>query len=138
MSLDFLFYLCSVLIVVFSDEMLLSVSGNIQGACKVVLLKSAVGLMVVQGLIEEILFSVGMLNSLNTNSNFTAQENASRGYCEDNFLLFMSPIYHADLFDMWYCVVLSSGVLLLIEFGVFSLILLYAFSLTMKTKIRHL
>jgi len=61
-------------------EVLMSESTNLLGTCKIILLKISVGLIVIQGLIEEFLFAFGVIK-IGNNSSFTGEERAQRFYC---------------------------------------------------------
>jgi hypothetical protein len=55
-------------------------SENIFGVFKILLLKFSVGLIVVQGLIEEFLFSTGVI-VLSASAHYSSQDRAQRWYC---------------------------------------------------------
>ena len=55
-------------------------SENIFGVFKILLLKFSVGLIVVQGLIEEFLFSTGVI-ALSSSAHYSSQDRAQRWYC---------------------------------------------------------
>jgi hypothetical protein len=61
-------------------RLLIDESANLLGACKIVLLKISVGLIVVQGLIEEFLFAFGVI-SVGSSEGFSGEERAQRFYC---------------------------------------------------------
>ena len=61
-------------------RLLIDESANLLGACKIILLKISVGLIVVQGLIEEFLFAFGVI-SVESSSGFSGEERAQRFYC---------------------------------------------------------
>jgi hypothetical protein len=61
-------------------EVLMSESTNLLGTCKIILLKISVGLIVIQGLIEEFLFAFGVIK-IGNSSSFTGEERAQRFYC---------------------------------------------------------
>ena len=53
--------------------------GNLAGALKIVLLKSSIGIIVIQGIIVQILFAVGYFG-LESDDNTSAQEKTIRAY----------------------------------------------------------
>ena len=61
-------------------ECLYEKSSNVNGTYKILLLKFSVGLIVIQGLIEEFLFATGYVKLSNSKS-FTSAERAQRFYC---------------------------------------------------------
>lgn len=64
-------------LLVFSDENVMRVNENINGTCKILLIKVSVGAIVVQGLVEEILFAAGVLD-IKDNDRYSAEERAQR------------------------------------------------------------
>lgn len=54
---------------------------NLYGVLKLVLLKATVGLIVVQGLIESILYSSGSV-SYEHDDTYTGEQKALRAYCK--------------------------------------------------------
>lgn len=61
-------------------ENLYNVSGNVNGTCKIILLKVSVGAMVAQGLIEELLYSSGTLD-IRATDEYSAEQRAQRALC---------------------------------------------------------
>ena len=61
-------------------EMLYYPSANVSGTFKILLLKFSVGLIVIQGLIEEFLFATGYI-TIGDSDSYSAEERAQRGYC---------------------------------------------------------
>ena len=57
-----------------------SQSENLRATCKIILMKSSVGLIVIQGLIEEFLFAANLLNGIQFNSSYPPSENGYRAY----------------------------------------------------------
>ena len=61
-------------------EMLYTASSNLSGTFKILLLKFSVGLIVVQGLVEEFLFASGYI-TVGDSDTYTAEQRAQRYYC---------------------------------------------------------
>lgn len=61
-------------------EVIYEQSKNLNGTFKILLLKFSVGLIVVQGLIEEIVFGSGLIH-VEDSPSFTAEDRAQRLYC---------------------------------------------------------
>lgn len=61
-------------------EMVMAESTNLLATAKIVLLKISVGLIVIQGLIEEFLYAFGVI-SVQPSGNFSGQDRAQRFYC---------------------------------------------------------
>jgi hypothetical protein len=91
-------------------------STNVNGACKIMILKFSVGLIVVQNLIEEILYATGTLD-IHSNDQYSAEQRAERALCE--LLMTLPPSPHLSL---------SSGIAVLIEYSVFSLLVYWIFA----------
>lgn len=78
-------------------ENVMRVNENINGTCKILLIKVSVGAIVVQGLVEEFLFASGVLKIKDTD-RYSAEERAQRGlmmlllmeYCILSVLLFIN------------------------------------------------
>lgn len=78
-------------------ELLMKESTNLLGTYKIVLLKISVGLIVIQGLIEEFLFAFGVI-SIQPSSSFSGQERAQRFYCFIvlvEYALLSAAVYYA-------------------------------------------
>jgi membrane protease YdiL (CAAX protease family) len=58
-------------------ENVMRVNENINGTCKILLIKVSVGAIVVQGLVEEFLFAGGVLDVKDTD-RYSAEERAQR------------------------------------------------------------
>lgn len=63
------------------------ISTNVNGACKIVILKLSVGLIVVQNLIEEILYATGTLD-IKATDEYNSEQRAERALCKISFFLF--------------------------------------------------
>jgi hypothetical protein len=63
-----------------ADENLMHVSGNVNGACKILILKFSVGMIVVQNLIEQILYTTGTMD-IHSNDRYSAEQRAERALC---------------------------------------------------------
>lgn len=63
-----------------SDENLMHLSTNVNGACKILILKFSVGLIVIQNLIEEILYATGTLD-IQANDRYNSEQRAERALC---------------------------------------------------------
>jgi len=61
-------------------EVLYEQSKNLNGTFKILLLKFSVGLIVIQGLIEEIVFGLNLIH-VEDSASFTAEDRAQRFYC---------------------------------------------------------
>jgi len=61
-------------------QMIMEESSNLLGTSKIVLLKISVGLIVIQGLIEEFLYAFGVI-TVESSSTFSGKERAQRFYC---------------------------------------------------------
>ena len=61
-------------------EVVISESSNLLATGKIILLKISVGLIVIQGLIEEFLYAFGVI-SVQPSGNFSGQDRAQRFYC---------------------------------------------------------
>jgi hypothetical protein len=61
-------------------ELIYSYSQNLMGTWKILLLKFSVGLIVIQGLIEEFLFISGVID-IQDSRTLSAQDRAQMAYC---------------------------------------------------------
>lgn len=61
-------------------QIIMEESSNLLGTSKIVLLKISVGLIVIQGLIEEFLYAFGVI-TVESSSTFSGKERAQRYYC---------------------------------------------------------
>lgn len=55
-------------------------SANVNGACKILILKFSVGIIVVQNLIEQILYTTGTLD-IHSNESYNSEQRAERALC---------------------------------------------------------
>lgn len=60
------------------------ISTNVNGACKIFILKVSVGLIVVQNLVEEILYATGTLD-IKATDEYNSEQRAERALCENYF-----------------------------------------------------
>ena len=78
-------------------EVVMAESTNLLGACKIILLKISVGLIVIQGLIEEFLYAFGII-AVQPSEDFSGQDRAQRFYCFIvlvEYALLSAAVYYA-------------------------------------------
>ena len=78
-------------------QVIMEESANLLGTAKIILLKISVGLIVIQGLIEEFLFAFGVIK-VEGSSSFSGKERAQRFYCFIvlvEYALLSSAVYYA-------------------------------------------
>lgn len=61
-------------------------STNVNGACKIFILKVSVGLIVVQNLVEEILYATGTLD-IQANDRYSSEQRAERALCKRKYYI---------------------------------------------------
>jgi hypothetical protein len=73
-----------------ADENLMHLSSNVNGACKILILKFSVGMIVVQNLIEQILYTTGTMD-IHSNDRYSAEQRAERALCNCHIHPFIRP-----------------------------------------------
>ena len=77
MNVETVVTFCILIDTIFLDENVMRVNENINGTCKIILIKISVGAIVVQGIVEEFLFASGVLD-VEDNDRYSAEERAQR------------------------------------------------------------
>jgi hypothetical protein len=78
-------------------QVIMEESSNLLGTSKIILLKISVGLIVIQGLIEEFLFAFGVI-TVESSAGFSGKERAQRFYCFIvlvEYALLSAAVYYA-------------------------------------------
>ena len=103
------------------------VNENINGTCKIILIKISVGAIVVQGIVEEFLFASGVLD-VEDNDRYSAEERAQRALSKLLFKRIAAClILSIDIIFVYFIVML-----LLIEYCILSILLYISFGSEIK------